>query len=56
MVLKRCKVMQERIHRMNWTFDYDVTYNKLKWKDKAKNLIEDLTGKRPWDFNNYRII
>jgi hypothetical protein len=49
-------VMQERIHRMNWTFDYDVTYNKLKWKDKAKNLIEDLTGKRPWDFNNYRII
>lgn len=50
------KVMQERIRQINWTFDYDVTYNQLNWKDKAKNLIEKITGKRPFDFNNYKVI
>jgi hypothetical protein len=46
-------VMLERIERMNWKFDYDLTYNNLKMKDKAKNLLEKWTGKRFFDYKNY---
>jgi hypothetical protein len=49
-------VMQNRIDRVNWEFDFDPSYNKLKWKDRFKNLVESITGKRPFDHNNYRII
>lgn len=50
------QVMQERIHAMNWQFDFDPTYNHLKLKDRFKNLLENLTGKRPFDHNNYKIV
>jgi hypothetical protein len=46
-------VIQERIKRMNWKFDYDLTYNNLKFKDKVKNLLEKWTGKRFFDYKNY---
>ena len=46
-------VMLERIKRMNWKFDYDLTYNNLKLKDKAKNLLEKWTGRRFFDYKNY---
>jgi len=49
-------VMQQRIQKMNWTFDHDLSYNKIKWKDRFKNGWEKLTGKRPFDHNNFRII
>lgn len=49
-------VMQARIDKMNWQFAHDVTYNKLKVKDRFKNLVEKITGRRPFDHNNYRII
>jgi glycosyltransferase involved in cell wall biosynthesis len=50
------RVMQERIRQMNWAFEYDLSYNKLTPKEKLKNFIEKITGKRPFDHNNYRII
>lgn len=50
------KVMQDRIAAANWAFDFDPTYNKLKLKDRFKNLVETVTGKRPFDYNNYKII
>jgi hypothetical protein len=49
-------VMQQRIAAMNWKFDFDPTYNKIKLKDKFKNAIEKVTGKRPFDHNNYKVI
>ncbi|MDB5197901.1 MAG: glycosyl transferase [Flaviaesturariibacter sp.] len=49
------KVMQERIAAANWKFDFDPTYNKLKFKDRFKNLVEAITGRRPFDHNNYKI-
>ncbi|TDH23229.1 glycosyltransferase family 2 protein [Segetibacter sp. 3557_3] len=49
-------VMQQRIKAMNWRFDRDLSYNKLKLKDRLKNLIEKLTGQRPFDYKNYKII
>jgi hypothetical protein len=49
-------VLQPRIEKMNWNFDRDLSYNNLKLKDKFKNLIEKLTGKRPFDYKNYKIV
>ena len=49
-------VLQQRIKRMNWSFDRDLSYNKLKPKDRFKNLVEKLTGKRPFDYKNYKIV
>ncbi len=49
-------VMQDRIARMDWKFQYETSRNKLKLKDRFKNLIETVTGKRPFDYKNYRIV
>ncbi|HWB28521.1 MAG TPA: hypothetical protein VG738_23775 [Chitinophagaceae bacterium] len=50
------KVMQQRVSRMNWKFDYDLSYNNLKMKDRFKNSLERVTGKRFFDYRNYVII
>jgi hypothetical protein len=47
-------IMQERINKMNWKFDYDLSYNNFKLKDKAKNFLETLTGRRFFDYKNYK--
>lgn len=49
-------VMKDRISRMDWKFHYETSRNKLKFKDHFKNWIERLTGKRPFDYKNYKII
>jgi hypothetical protein len=46
-------VMKELIARMNWSFEYDLAHNKLPLKEKFKNLVEQLTGCRPFDYQNY---
>jgi hypothetical protein len=48
--------MLPRIEKMNWKFEYDLTYNKLRFKDRFKNAVEKITGKRPFDHNNYKVI
>ena len=53
---KHPAVMQHRINAANWKFDYDLSYNKIKLKDRFKNLLEKITGKRPFDHNNFKII
>ena len=49
-------VMQQRINNMSWTFHYDISKNKFKLKDRFKNLVEKLTGKRLFSYRNYKII
>jgi len=49
-------VMQERIKKMNWKFDYDLSYNNYKFKDRVKNFLEKVTGKRFFDYKNYRLL
>lgn len=49
-------VLEERIKRMNWAFAHDLSYNKLTTKDKLKNLLEKITGKRFFDYENYKIV
>ncbi|MBX2942255.1 MAG: glycosyltransferase family 2 protein [Cyclobacteriaceae bacterium] len=50
------QIMQPRIEAMNWKFDHDISKNSLKLKDKAKRIIEKLTGWRMGEFRNYKII
>jgi hypothetical protein len=50
------KIMQERINRMNWQFDYDLSYNNLTLKDHFKNIMERWTGIRPFDYKNYILL
>jgi glycosyltransferase involved in cell wall biosynthesis len=49
-------VMQQRIREANWKFDYRKVKGKLRFKDHFKNWIEKATGKRPFDYQNYKII
>ena len=48
--------MQQKIANINWRFEYDLSHNNLSLKERLKNLLEKVTGKRPFDFNNYKII
>jgi hypothetical protein len=50
------RVMQQRVNSMNWKFDYDISFNKIKMKDRLKDLLEKITGKRPFDHNNYKVV
>ena len=37
-------VMQERIAAKNWKFDYDISFNKTKFKDKIKRFLRTYVG------------
>jgi hypothetical protein len=50
------QVMKELIAKMNWTFEHDLSKNQVKLKDRFKNLVEKITGRRPFDHNNFKII
>ncbi len=38
------KVMQDLIFQKNWTFDYDISKNKLSLKNKFKNFVKKYLG------------
>lgn len=49
------KVMQARVQAMNWTFDFDVSFSRIKLKDRVKAWLKRWLG---WDLNyrNYRVL
>ena len=49
-------VMQQRIAEKNWTADFDTTKKRFSFKDSKLYRIEKLTGKRLFDYKNYKII
>lgn len=49
-------VMKERIEKMNWDVALDLSKKKFDFKDALLYKFEKLTGIRPFDFRNYRII
>lgn len=49
-------VMRERIHRKNWDISLDVQQKKFSLKERLLYWIEKKTGKRLFDFRNYKII
>jgi glycosyltransferase involved in cell wall biosynthesis len=50
------KVMQARIERVNWMFDFDIKVKKLSFKNRFRMIIEKLTGWRIGEYRNYRIL
>ena len=49
-------VMRERIASRNWHFTYDPTRRRLPLKARFKLGVETLTGWRPGEYKNYRLI
>jgi hypothetical protein len=50
-------VMQERVNKQNWSFEFDTTqkgFYKMKLKHKIAHFIEDLTGYRIGEYRNYK--
>jgi hypothetical protein len=50
------QVMLNRIQRQNWVIDLDLSQKKFSFKNKCLYYFEKLTGIRPFDFKNYKII
>ncbi|MCD4792663.1 MAG: hypothetical protein K8R54_05470 [Bacteroidales bacterium] len=48
--------MKKRIKEKNWKFDYDLSYNKLSFKEKFKKIAEKITGSSPGEYKNYKIV
>ena len=49
-------VMQNRIAEKNWQANFDITKKRFSFKDKWLYKIEKLTGKRLFDYRNYKVI
>ncbi|HNQ67564.1 MAG TPA: hypothetical protein PKN32_04245 [Bacteroidales bacterium] len=48
-------IMLDRINQNNWKFDYDLSYNKPKTKDKFKKMFENL-GISFGQYKNYKLL
>jgi hypothetical protein len=49
------EVMKDRIRKKNWAFDYDISYNKLSFRYKAKIFIKKYFGINSF-YENYTLI
>ncbi len=49
-------VMKDRINRVNWKFDFDISQKRYKTKEKLKRMIEKLTGYRIGEYKNYKVV
>ncbi|WP_276133011.1 glycosyltransferase family 2 protein [Polluticoccus soli] len=49
------KVMQERINKINWKFDYDISFNNLSTKEKLKSFAGKYLGLN-FSYKNYKLI
>ncbi len=49
-------VMQQRIKNKNWHFDFDITRKKFSMKDRLLYWVEKKTGKRLFEYRNYKIV
>lgn len=50
------QVMEKRIRALNWNFSFDPSKKKLPLKSRLLHSIESLTGWRPGEYRNYRIL
>lgn len=50
------KVIQPRISRQNWQFNFDPTKKRLPLKSRILHTIESLTGWRVGEYRNYKVI
>ena len=50
------KVMQDRLKKVNWMFNFDIKIKKLSLKNRLKMTVEKLTGWRIGEYRNYKIV
>jgi hypothetical protein len=50
------QVMLPRIEAQNWSFDRDISFNKMKFKNRVKRFFEKKFGFIPGEYRNYRVI
>lgn len=50
------QVMDQRLKRMSWKFEFDISKKRFKLKDKILYWIERWTGYRPFEYKNYELI
>lgn len=48
-------VMIDRIHRKNWQFDYDISFNAISMKDRLKKFLAEKTGIE-LGYKNYQLL
>ncbi len=49
-------VMEERIKRKNWEFDFDISTSRFSLKDKVKRTAEKIMGHRIGEYKNYILV
>lgn len=49
-------VMKKRIQQTDWDYRYDPAAVRIPLRHRVMNLIETVTGLRPFDFRNYKLI
>jgi hypothetical protein len=49
------KAMEERIRSKNWSFEFDITYNRLSLRYRGKIFIKKYLGINTY-YKNYRLI
>jgi glycosyltransferase involved in cell wall biosynthesis len=51
------RVMEDRIRRLNWTFDHDLSKNRLSFRERIKRLASLLLfGYRVGEYKNYKLL
>lgn len=50
------QVMLERISRLNWKFDHDLSKNKLAPRERLKQFASKIIGHRIGEYRNYKMI
>jgi hypothetical protein len=49
-------VMQHRVKNQNWNVPIDISKKRFSFKDRLLYHFEKLTGIRPFDFKNYKLL
>jgi hypothetical protein len=49
-------VIRERVERINWDFDYDLSVNRMTFKNRLKYWVEKHFGFLPGEYKNYKVI
>jgi hypothetical protein len=50
------QVMQDRIRRVNWKFEHDISRKNLSAKKRLLQVVEQYTGWRIGEYRNYKLI
>lgn len=49
-------VMKKRVAEMDWKFEFDTSKRRLRFKDRLLMFIEEKTGKRLFEYKNYKLL